>query len=222
MCAMTVAESDPSYKTDVSIVLSNGKEKSNTYVLRTSLESYVAWRKKHMYVNVFDIPSKKPGEAKLIDKDVWVFNVDATNPQDIITAVEIAIIQFRAQGATITAKDILGNAYVKSLNVEGEGEVGLRSRGELVKANKALYKNVCLALKEAGQHFNLDKIVFRAFNHSNNPKISGNDLRLAMMEAGATSAVTNNESYKVVSGDNEGIEAQHHDSHLNIAVIPMK
>jgi len=222
MCAMTVAESDPSYKTDVSIVLSNGKKKSQNYVLRTSLESYVAWRKKHMHVNVYEISSKKPGEVKLIDKEVWVFNVDATNPQDIITAVEIAVSQYRAQGATVTAKDILGNAYVKSLNVEGEGEVGLRSRSELVKANKALYKNVCLALKEAGQHFNLNKIVFRAFNHSNNPKISGADLRLAMMEAGATSAVTNSEAYQVISGDNEGIEAQHHESHLNIAVIPMK
>jgi len=36
---------------------------------------------------------------------------------------------------------------------------------------------------------------------SNDPKISGNNSRLTILEAGATSAVTNNEPYKAVSSE---------------------
>lgn len=222
MCAMTVAEGHPLYKTDVSIVLSSGKNKSKTYVLRTTLDSYKKWRLKYMGIKAFDISSKKPGEVKLIDKEVWVFNVDATKAEDIITAVEIAVAYYRAQGATLTAKDIMGNVYVKSLNIENEGETGLQSRGEIVKANKALYKNVALSVKAAGQHFNFTNVVFRAFNSANNTKLSCTDLRLAMVEAGAKSAVTNNEVYRVISGDNDGIEPVEHDVNLTIAVLPME
>ncbi len=218
MCAMTVAEGDSEnkFKTDVSVVINNGKN----YVLRTSLESYEKWIVKYGVLIVYDISLakkfNKKGQAKLIDQEVWVFGVDATDSDDIIAAVNIAIAYYSQGGYKLIPKDILGDVFIKNLNAEGEE--GMNKLG-LIRANKDLYKNLCVALKKSGEHFKLPDLKVMIFSLDKNPKISRADLHASLAFGGVSSVVVDEKMYRVVSGSNDGMREFPHKTNLHIATI---
>lgn len=54
-------------------------------------------------------------EASIIDKEVWVYGVNATSAQDIASAVKLASRYYNTQSS-----DILSDIYAKNLNVDRE------------------------------------------------------------------------------------------------------
>lgn len=52
-------------------------------------------------------------QAAVIDREVWVFDIDATNANDIFLAVTIAANFFK-----VSAKEIMGDVYTKNLNAD--------------------------------------------------------------------------------------------------------
>jgi len=220
MCAMTVAEgsSDARFKTDVSIVLNNGKN----YTLRTALEPYIVWRHKYPEGIVFDISVakkfNKSNQVKLIDGDVWVFDINTTSSENIISAIDIAISYYSQGGYSLNAKDILGNVFVKSLNAEDEAKM---NRHTLLKSNKNLYKNMCLALKKAGEHFKISDLKIMIFSHNKNPKIPVEELHSSLRSGGASSIVLDTKMHSVISGNNIGTGGFPHKTNLHIATIPI-
>jgi len=218
MCAMTVAEGDAEYKTDVSVVINNGKK----YVLRTSLDRFETWHLKYSHVIACDITFEgahpKPNQVKLIDGEIWVFDTDATNAENIIQAVNIALTKLGGGG--LRPSEILGNVYIKNLNIEGEQDL-IDAGGDVVAANRALYTAVCLAFRVAAEHFNLHQLNFMVFSHDLNHKLPHAALRAALLAAGATDIVSDPKKYRVISGSNDGEGVLPHNTNLTIAVIPV-
>lgn len=142
--AMSIAEGNFDYRTDVNLVLDGGK-KIKKYVLRTTLDSIGVWKAKYPkssspFTEVIDGVTKY---AAVVDKEVWVFDIDATSSSDIFTAVSIAKQHFQ-----ISAKELISDVYVKNLNAERENEMELQA---LMRANKTLYARVCSALVDAAR-----------------------------------------------------------------------
>ena len=83
--AMSIAEGNLDYKTDVNLILDGG-QKIKKYVLRTTLDSIGVWKAKYPknaspFTEVINGVTK---DAAIIDKGVWVFGIDASNSSDIL------------------------------------------------------------------------------------------------------------------------------------------
>lgn len=210
--AMTIAEGRFDYRVDVEIILNNGRDKKD-FVVRTTLESYGLWKAKYgksgSPFSMFIKGTTK--EAAIIDKEVWVFGIDATNANDIVTAVKIGMSYFK-----VSADAILGDIYVKNLNAESENEMLIQA---LVSANKKLYKNVCAAIIDAAKILGCkNPLSFWAFSNNKNPKIPQNVLHEALKEGGATSVTTDEETKHAFEvGDNFGGPGQRFKTHLHLA-----
>ncbi len=113
-------------------------------------------------------------------------------------------------------KDILGNVFIKNLNTEGEKEM---NQPGLIRANKDLYKNLCVALKKSGEHFKLPSLKVMIFSLNKNPKIPRADLHASLALGGASSMVMDEKMYRVVSGSNDGMRELPHKTNLHIATI---
>jgi hypothetical protein len=95
----------------------DGGQKIKKYVLRTTLDTINVWKAKYSknsspFTDIINGVSKY---AAIVDKEVWMFDIDATNSGDIFTAVTIAKNYFK-----ISAKELIGEVYVKisMLNVK--------------------------------------------------------------------------------------------------------
>ena len=76
---MTLAEGHPDFRTDADIMFNNGRDKRK-FVLRTTRDDIAIWKNKHhVSLSGFKVKSVSPHKwAALIEKDYWVFGVDAT------------------------------------------------------------------------------------------------------------------------------------------------
>lgn len=214
--AMTIAEGRYDYKTDVSLILNNGRDKKR-FVLRTCLETYPVWKSKYSK-NASPFERFVEGarkEAAIIDNEVWVFGIDATNVNDIVSAVTIAKEQFK-----VSADNILCDVYVKNLNTEGENDM---SRQVLVDANKRLYSGVCKAVLDAAKILGCSKAIqFWVFSSNINWKIPKQDLHASLTEGGAVSVETDQSIHLFKVGDNFGGPGQTFKENLHLAILKNK
>jgi len=212
--AMSIAEGNHKYKTDVSLVL-NGKRVGRQCVLRTSLDQLGVWKAK--YVNTAMSPFEAHiktvvKDAAIIDKEVWVFGIDSTRPQDIVLAVEIAMRYYN-----VRADEILSDVYVKNLNVEQENTMGSQA---VVSANKKLYSGVCKALTEAARTLSIKGALNLWVISSNiNQKIPKDDLHVSLKSGGATSVTTDDAPHAFISGSNDGLFKAKFKTNLHLAEL---
>ncbi|MGM8227839.1 hypothetical protein ACSV5M_14730 [Cellvibrio sp. ARAG 10.3] len=210
--AMTIAEGDLRFKVDVSVVFGGGAA-AKKYVLRTTLDSIGVWKAKYVKVNTSPFQGRVKTtlkDAAIIDKEVWVFNVDATRSVDVVAAIEIAMKVYQ-----VPAADIIRDIYVKNLNIESENLMESQAK---VRANKALYKNTCNAIREAAEKLGVrGEINLWVFSSNVNPKIPQQDLHQSLNEGGARSVATDELQYKIWSGSNDGERAERFKTNLHLA-----
>jgi hypothetical protein len=122
--AMTLAEGSQKkdYRTDATMVLNGNTERG--YVLRTAYDPLPVWKAKYgKGISPF-YPRLKTGikEAALIDDEIWVFGIDGTNVNDLISAVTIGTEFYK-----VSPQYILESIYIKNLNAEGERGMDLKA-----------------------------------------------------------------------------------------------
>ncbi|WP_444934644.1 hypothetical protein [Microbulbifer sp. JTAC008] len=211
--AMTFAEGMFDYKVDVDVIFNNGRDKKN-FVLRTSLSSYSEWKANYCKgASPFKLFVKgTERKAAIIDRELWVFEIDATNVADIIAAVTIASEYFRVSPA-----DIIGNIYVKNLNAEFERDMPPQA---LVNANKGLYQNTCSAIIAAARSLGCaGPLNFWVFSNSKNPKIRQQALHDALNAGGASNVSTDPISHKYWVGSNDGLAQREIKTNLHLAKL---
>ena len=197
--ALTFAEGRVDFRTDVSIVLNNGVRKKD-FVVRTCLQTLPEWKSRYSNGG-YPFKERIDGitkDAFAIDKEIWIFDIDATEAKDIFTAVTIGMKYFMVE-----AEDIIGDVYVKNLNAENEHDMVGKA---LVNANRELYMDVCRAIVGAARMLGCENTVnFWVFSNSRNPKIPKEDLHEALSEGGATDIQSDEETRHVFEvGDNLG------------------
>lgn len=215
--ALTIAEGDNKYKVDVSLAF-GGNRVEKSYVLRTSLDQIGVWKAKYVKTNISPFDAKLKSvtkEAAIIDKEVWVFGIDSTKAQDIVSAVEIATRWYK-----VSADKILSDVYVKNLNAEHETTMGSQA---LVNANKKLYTGVCNAIADAARILGIRNLINLWVISSNvNPKIPAENLHDALREGGATSVKTDSFPHKYISGSNDGLLRRNIKTNLHLATLSPK
>lgn len=215
--ALTIAEGDNQYKVDVSLAF-GGNRIEKRFVLRTSLDQLSVWKAKYVKTNISPFDAKLKTivkEAAIIDKEVWVFGIDSTKPQDIVAALEIATRWYK-----VSADKILSDVYVKNLNTELENTMGEQA---LVTANKKLYSGVCSALAEAARILGVKNVLNLWVISSNiNQKIPATDLHDALREGGADSVETDSAPHKYISGSNDGLLRRSFKTNLHLAKLSPK
>lgn len=196
--AVTLAEGHPDYRTHANIAFGNVFLKKD-YILRTTLDDMTVWKTKHR-VNMAGFKDKTVSPQKWaarIEKDYWVFGVDATKPQDIVAAVKIGVISYGVRAA-----DLLSDIYVKNLNAEDEKGY---ARDALIRDNQKLYEKVANAVVQASKLLGVQGIVnFHVFSNSVNHKIPKANLHMALKDAGAESVETDSNRYTMSVGSNDG------------------
>ncbi|WP_183459134.1 hypothetical protein [Microbulbifer rhizosphaerae] len=211
--AMTFAEGLYDYKVDVDIIFNNGKDKKD-FVLRTCLDQYSVWKARYAKgASPFKAFIKGPmREAAIIDREIWVFGIDATNSHDIVAAVNIGTDYFK-----VRPDDIIGDVYVKNLNAESEHDM---LRQALVKANKSLYEKTCSAIMEAARVLGCSKpLNFWVYSNSKNPKINQEALHDALMDGGASSVETDTAKRNYWVGSNDGLQERKIRTNLHLAKL---
>ncbi len=212
--AMTLAEGAPDFKVNASIVFNNQKAK-NGCVLRTSYNHLGQWKTKYSIpVSPFKLRHiEATKQAAFVEDDVWVFGVDGTKVNDIVSAVKIGMHCYQ-----VTAQDLLSDVYVKNLNVEQESGF---ANPALVQANKKLYQETCEAVLEAARVLGVRDILnFWVFSNNKNPKIPRPDLHDALARGGAESVQTDDAvTHKLMVGSNDGLRAQRIKTHLHMATL---
>jgi hypothetical protein len=215
--ALTIAEGDVQYKTDVSLAF-GGSRIEKRFVLRTSLDSLSVWKAKYVTTNMSPFDAKLKTivkEAAIIDKEVWVFGIDSTKPTDIVAAIEIAKRWYK-----VGADKLISDVYVKNLNAEQENPMGEQA---LVNANKELYSGVCAALVEAARLLGVkDTLNLWVISANVNPKIPAADLHDALRQGGAKSVETDPYPHKYISGSNDGQLRRSFKTNLHLAKLSIK
>lgn len=210
--AMTLAEGSNRklFKTDASIILNGTTQRQ--HVLRTTFDALSVWKAKYA-INVSPFyPRLKTTikEAALIDDDIWVFSVDATNAQNIIDAVTIAANFYKIQ-----PHEILQDIYIKNLNSEGKLEGNLPL---LLELNIELYKATAEAIRTACRHFGLrEGVTLHVFSHNDNHKIPKGKLHDALISGGASSVTTDTRQFRVRINNNQGTGAIIQNTNLHVA-----
>jgi hypothetical protein len=219
--AMTLGEShwDSLYKIDATLTFSNAQA-HRKFVLRTTLDSLSQWQSKviqHKHVlskegqengmnfdaSPFERGTKDSNptqkECAIINKELWVFDINATIANDIYQAVKICMGHFK-----VSAADIIGDIYVKNLNVEYENEMSAEAR---ITANKKLYRSTCEAIQQAAKLLgvNTGSLNFWILSNIKNHKIPKEHLHEALKEAGGRDIMVSKEtrSMHVLSNDSE-------------------
>jgi hypothetical protein len=211
--AMTLAEGRPNFRTDVDIAFGGDRE-SKDFVLRTTFDDIAVWKAKHdVSISGFRAKEISPQKwAAQIERDYWVFGIDATSAEDICAAVKIGMLCYSAD-----AKDLLSNIYVRNLNAENENAM---ARDALVRANQKLYEGTCRAITGVAAMLGIiGEINFFVFSNNRNPKIPKDNLHMALRDGGATSIETdesNQYKYNVASNDGRQV-FQNLISHMHLA-----
>ncbi len=197
--ATTLAEGQYEFKTDVNLIFGN-QRRDRTHVLRTSMHSLSVWKTRNPDVGLSPFKDNSAGiakEASIIDREVWVFGINATQAQDIVAAIKIASNYFDVKPSIL-----LADVYAKNLNADFEQDM---TNEALVVANKGLYSGVCKALVGAAKTLGIaNQFNFYVFSKSNNPKIPQPELVSALQEGGASTVVTDDHRPRVTVGDNTG------------------
>lgn len=206
--AMGMAEGSPKYAMDVSMVFGGKAERDK--VLRTTFDPLEAWEAKYTDVNASPFTHNHHAtikDAAIIKNpatkmdEVWVFGIDSTKANDIVTAVQIA-----AEWFDTPAGDFLQNIYIKNLNAEREHEIrskaGLQA---LVRANKKLYTGVSDAIREAAQKLRIrGELNLWVVSSNVNEKIPKEDLHDALRDGGASAVGVAKKPFDIRSGSNDG------------------
>jgi hypothetical protein len=196
--ATSLGESQHRFKTDVNLIFGN-QRRERQYVLRTTLHSLSVWRTRNPGVGLSPFKIKNLQmikEAAIVDREVWVFNVNGTVPQDIIAAVKVACSYYNVSPSTI-----FSDIYAKNLNVERENSMADQA---LIRANKDLYMNVCKTIAEVARQLGItNEVNFYVFSKNNNPKIPVNDLHDALKEGGAHEVKADVHRHKVHAARND-------------------
>lgn len=199
--ATALAEGGRKFKVDVDLIFNNLKSTERKFILRTVFDDLATWKAKYVEVNVS--PQESLGHNKeyaIIDGEVWVFRIDATNPRDIIAAIQIAKSHYKVS-ADVFLKDI----YLKNLNAERENEM---SQAALISANKSLYKRTCEALREAAKSLSFQGAVkLHIFSNNRNPKIPQQDLHTALTDGGAKTVDTDPQKYQYHVSKNDNTQS---------------
>jgi len=215
--ALTVAEGNHLYKTDVSLAFGGSKIQKN-YVLRTTLDQMSVWKAKYVKTNVspFEAQIKTVvKEAGIIDKEVWVYGIDSTKSSDIVAAVQIACNWYK-----VGADKILNDVYVKNLNAEHESSMGSQA---LVNANKKLYAGTCTALIEAARQLNVKgSLNLWVISSIVNEKIPQESLYESLSSGGATSVELDPNPHSLLSGSNDGKRKALIKTNLHLAKLSIK
>jgi hypothetical protein len=210
--ALTIAEGDIKFKTDVSLAF-GGNKIEKQYVLRTSLDQLSVWKAKYVKTAISPFAAHLKTiikEAAIIDKEVWVFGIDSTKSQDIVTAVQIACNWYK-----VAPDKFLTDVYIKNLNAERDTLIETQT---LVEANKKLYTKVCSALVDAA-HFLKVKgalnlwVVSSVINH----KIPKNDLHESLKAGGAVSVDLDPTPHIYTSVSNDGLTRARVNTNLHLA-----
>lgn len=200
--ATTLGEGQYEFKTDVNLIFGNQRV-GRTHVLRTSAYSLSVWKTRNPSVGLSPFKDRTATVTKdtsIIDKEVWVFGINATSAQDIVSAVKLASRYY-----DIKPSVILNDVYAKNLNVDSENNL---ANEILIRANKDLYSGVCKALVDAAKLLGVsNQLNFYVFSKSNNPKIPQSDLVDALKAGGASSVAIDANRPRVMVGDNKGIDS---------------
>lgn len=212
--AMTLAEGDKRFKVDASLIF-GGNTRLKKFVLRTSFDSLSVWKAKYVKVNTSPFQAfikTVSKEAALIDGEVWVFGIDATNSIDVVAAVEVAMRFYK-----VKASEIITDVYIKNLNIENE-----KGMDDLVKikANKSLYTKTSNALRDAARKLQVKGALnLWIFSSNLNQKIPKKDLHDALKEGGASQVDVDDHIFDIWSGSNDGQRQQRFKTNLHLAKI---
>lgn len=214
--ALALAECRPEYVVDCTLMLHNERSKKD-FVLRSTFDSIGVWKSKHN-VPMSPYSDRTNGvtkDAAIINGEVWVFGIDATKSSDIFSAVKIGMKYHKA-----TAKDIIGDVYVKNLNTEHENELGAQA---LVGANKHLYQNVCAAVIDATKLLGVFGVInFWVISSNFNKKIPKADLHDALKAGGADNVETDDAIIPIFSGPNSGGPGLKFKQNLHLATLKIQ
>ncbi len=212
--ATTLGESQHRFKTDVNLIFGN-QQRERRYVLRTTLHTLAIWKTRNAGVSTSPFKIKNlqvEKEAALVDGEVWVFNVNGSNPQDLVSAVKVASYYYNVAPAVI-----LSDIYAKNLNAERESTMGDQA---LLRANKEIYSGVCQAIIQAAKQLGVtSELNFYVFSKNNNPKIPQEDLHAALKEGGAAEVKTDEKSYRVLIGSNDDTRSLQQMTNFHLAVL---
>ncbi|EIK45736.1 hypothetical protein O59_001375 [Cellvibrio sp. BR] len=212
--ATTLGEGQYEFKTDVNLIFGNQRVE-RSHVLRTSAYSISIWKTRNPGIGLSpfkDRTSSVTKEASIIDKEIWVFGINATSSQDIVNAVKLASRYYNTKPS-----DILSDIYAKNLNDDREADM---ANEVLIRANKALYSDVCKALVDAAKLLGIsNQLNFYVFSKSNNPKIPQPDLIEALKTGGASSAATDDHKPRVSVGNNLGTRSVQQLTNFHLAKL---
>jgi hypothetical protein len=196
--AMSLGESQHRFKTDVGLIFGN-QRKERQYVLRTTLHSLSVWKTRNPNVSTYPFKLKSMSiqkEAAIIDREVWVFNIDGTVAQDIVASVKLA-----SQYYNVSPTVIFSEIYAKNLNTDKENDMANQA---LIRANKKLYSNTCKAITQAAKQLGVSsEINFFIFSRSDNNKIPQDDLYEALKDGGADNIKTDDQRHKIFTARND-------------------
>lgn len=129
-----------------------------------------------------------------------VCGTDATNPRDIVTAVEIAKKYYKVEASTF-----LNDIYIKNMNAENENVMGQKA---LIDANKSLYRKTCDAIRQAASALAYcGELRLHVFSNNRNPKIPKVDLHSALMDGQARSVESDPARYSYHVSKNDKSQA---------------
>lgn len=195
--ALTIAEGSPKYKVDVSLVIGGVAERK--HVVRTALDCLSIWKTKYAKSVSPFYPRLKTTikDAAVIDNEVWIFGVNATNCQHIVDSVKIGAMYFQ-----VPATEIMREVYVKNLNAERENEMEIEA---LIQANMGLYQSAAETIKKAAALLGVkEEIKFHIFSAGKNEKIPKNNLKEALAKGGAKSVECDQKIHITKIGSNDG------------------
>ncbi len=212
--AASLAEGQYGFKTDVNFVF--GKQRIiRTHVLRTAFHSLAEWKGRNPHVGLSPFKGRNASvtkDASIIDNEVWVFGINATQTQDIAAAVNIASLYYKVK-PSVFLRDI----YTKNLNAELKNKMANEA---LIRANIGLYTKVCEALIGAAKQLGVShQLNFHVFSHNNNPKIPRDNLVKALNAGGAESVETDEQRPRVIVGDNWGDLSVEQLTHFHLAKL---
>lgn len=218
--ATALAEGGRKFKVDVDLIFNHLKATDRKYILRTVFDDLGVWKAKYSEINISPAEGRFKNQNKdyaIIDGEVWVFRIDATNEQDIVTAVQIAKDYYHVK-AEVFLKDI----YIKNLNAEHENEMAIEA---LIKANKSLYTRTCEALYKAAKAFSIrGELRLHVFSNNRNPKIPQPDLHPALQSGGAKVVTTDpaTYTYDVSRNDNsQPADQRPYKTHHHVAIFDL-
>ncbi|WKT61216.1 hypothetical protein Q2E61_03220 [Microbulbifer thermotolerans] len=193
-----MGESQHRFKTDVNFIF--GKQSvERHYILRATMHSLSVWKTRNSGIPMSPFKIKNlhvEKDAAIVDREVWVFNINGTQPQDLVTAVKVASSYYQ-----VSPSIIFSDIYAKNLNVERENTM---SDQALIRANRQLYSGVCEAIIKAAKQLGItSQLKFYVFSKNNNHKIPQKDLHASLKDGGAAQVKTDERRYKVLVGSND-------------------